>query len=215
MKLPVIAPEDVPYGDDWFRADVVDAWAEAADRIRPWRSRFRDAIAEEISKLTDGARVVELGSGPGFLAERVLETCPSLASYACLDFSELMLERSRARLARFPAARFVLEDFKSADWIRRFGESFDCVVSMQAVHELRHKRHVPALYRQLRDVLSAPGLVLICDHVPLDDTEKSAKLYMTADEQLAALSGAGFEDVEVVLSIDKLRLYRGRKSRAR
>lgn len=212
MKLPAIDPEDVPYGDDWFRSDVVEAWAEAADRIRPWRSRFRDAIAEDIATLPAGARVVELGSGPGFLAERVLERCASLASYSLLDFSELMLARSRARVARFAAARFVLADFKRPDWIDRCDEPFDCVVSMQAVHELRHKRHVPALYRQLRQALSTPGLILICDHVPLDDSEKSARLYMTADEQLEALSVAGFEDVEIALSIDKLRLYRGRSS---
>jgi cyclopropane fatty-acyl-phospholipid synthase-like methyltransferase len=213
MKLPAIEPEDVPYGDDWFRVDVVDAWAEAADRIRPWRSQFRDAIAESVASLPAGAQVIELGSGPGFLAERVLERCASLASYSLLDFSEPMLARSRVRVARF-----VLADFKRPDWIRQYekaGGSFDCVVSMQAIHELRHKRHVPALYRQLREALSAPGLVLICDHVPLDESEKSAKLYMSADEQLAALSSAGFEDVEVALSIDKLRLYRGRKSSSR
>lgn len=214
MKLPTIEAEDVPYGDDWFRADVVEAWTEAADRKRPWRSQFRDAIAESVAMLPAGARVVELGSGPGFLAERVLERCASLASYSLLDFSELMLARSRARVARFAAARFVLADFKRPDWIQQIGGPFDCVVSMQAIHELRHKRHVPELYRRLREGIEAPGLILICDHVPLDDSEKSAKLYMTEAEQLDALSFAGFEDVEIALSIDKLRLCRGRKRSA-
>ena len=34
-----------------------------------------------------GARVLELGSGPGFLAERVLERCPQLGTYTLVDFS--------------------------------------------------------------------------------------------------------------------------------
>lgn len=211
MTVPELEPGDVPYGDDWSRVEVVEAWTEAADRLRPWRSQFRDAIAEAVATLPAGAQVVELGSGPGFLAERVLERCASLARYALVDFSEWMLEKSRARVARFPAARCVLADFKSPDWTRRCEPPFDCVVSMQAIHELRHKRHAPALYGQVFEALNAPGLILICDHVPLDDSEKSDALYMRADEQRAALSSAGFEDVEVLLSIDKLRLYAGRK----
>jgi SAM-dependent methyltransferase len=211
MTVPQLEPDDVPYGDDWFQLEVVDAWTKAADRLRPWRSQFRDAIADFIAMLPAGARVVELGSGPGFLAERVLERCGSIASYSLLDFSQWMLDRSRARVSRFAAARFVLADFKSPDWVHRLEVPVDCVVSMQAVHELRHKRHAPALYRQLFEALAAPGLVLICDHVPLDESAKSDKLYMTAEEQRTALSLAGFERVEVALSIDKLRLYSGRK----
>ena len=30
---------------------------------------------------------------------------------------------------------------------------------MQAVHEIRHKRHVPGLYRQLRPIVSPGGTV--------------------------------------------------------
>ena len=62
---------DIPYGEDWQSEAEVAAWAEAADQKRPWRSRFRDRIAEQIATLAPNARVLELGSGPGFLAERV------------------------------------------------------------------------------------------------------------------------------------------------
>jgi len=211
MTRPVDAEQDIPYGDDWHDGAVVDAWAEAADRIRPWRAQFRDAIADRVSTLPPGARVLELGSGPGFLAERVLDRCGALASYSLLDFSDGMLELSRDRLARFPAARFVRADFKSDEWMRAAGGPFDCVVSMQAIHEVRHKRHVPPLYGRVYEEIVVGGHVLICDHVPLDDSAKSAALYMAEKEQLVALEGAGFGEVEIVLSIDKLRLYSGRR----
>src|SRR5215475_14763457 len=83
--------EDVPYGNDWDSAEEVAAWAEEADRIRPWRAAIRDHIARRVATLPPGARVLELGSGPGFLAHRVLQRCPSLEGYTLLDFSEPML----------------------------------------------------------------------------------------------------------------------------
>jgi SAM-dependent methyltransferase len=205
--------EDVPYGNDWDSAAEVAAWAEEADRIRPWRARIRDQIARRVAGLPRGARVLELGSGPGFLAQAVLEACPELTSYALVDFSEPMLALSRGRLVSFPAARFVLASFKSEDWIRRVGGPFDCVLSMQAVHELRHKRHALRLYEQVHQVLAVPGRILICDHTPFDESAKCSALYLTKPEQQAALLAAGFFDVRVELEIESLVLYSG-ESRA-
>ena len=105
----------MPYGNDWDSAAEVAAWAEAADRTRPWRFQIRTHIANRVATLRPGARILELGSGPGFLAHRVLERCPTLATYTLLDFSEPMLALSQERLAAFPAASFVLASFKSND----------------------------------------------------------------------------------------------------
>jgi hypothetical protein len=80
---------------------------------------------------------------------------------------------SRERLAAFPAASFVLASFKAEDWSRRVGGRFDCVVSMQAVHELRHKRHARRLYEQIHQALNVPGLILVCDHTPFDDSQNA------------------------------------------
>jgi hypothetical protein len=44
---------------------------------------------------------------------------------------------------------------------------------MQAVHELRHKRHARRLYEQVYEVLAAPGLFLVCDYTPFDGSPKS------------------------------------------
>ena len=203
---------DVPYGNDWDSAEEVAAWAGEADRIRPWRARIRDHIARRVAQLRPGARVLELGAGPGFLAHHVLQSCPNLAGYALLDFSEPMLALSRERLARFPAASFVLASFKSEDWVSRVAGPFDCVLSMQAVHELRHKRHALRLYEQVWQVLAVPGRILICDHTPFDDSPTSAALYMTPREQQEALAEAGFSGVQVELTIDSLVLYAGERA---
>jgi SAM-dependent methyltransferase len=211
MTLSSDEEQDVPYGEDWHSLAEATAWAEAADKKRPFRTQFRELISEEVGTLGPGVRVLELGSGPGFLAERVLERCTGLASYTLVDFSEPMLAMSRERLARFPAASFVRESFKSDGWMERIGGPFDGVVSMQAIHEIRHKRHIPGLYQQIFQVTAAPGLILICDHTLLDDSRRSMSLYMTEQEQVQALSDAGFAEVRIALSIRKLVLYVGRK----
>jgi ubiquinone/menaquinone biosynthesis C-methylase UbiE len=204
--------QDVPYGEDWQRADEVAAWIDAADRKRPWRAQLRARIADEVAALGSEARVLELGSGPGLLAECILQRCPDVACYTLLDFSASMLAVSRERLAAFPAARFVAASFKAADWIDEVAAPFDCVVSMQAIHELRHKRHAPQLYRQIHQVTRATGHVLICDHLPPDDSPKSQALYMTEDEQFRALSLAGFARIRTVLTLNGLPLYAGEKA---
>ncbi len=203
--------QDVPYGDDWDSAAEVAAWAEAADRKRPWRSQIRDYIAGRVAMLPSGARVLELGSGPGFLAHRVLQRCPDLDRYTLLDFSEPMLALCQERLAAFPAASFLRASFKSEDWTRRAGGRFDCVLSMQAVHEMRHKRHASRLYEQIHQVLAVPGLIMICDHTPFDDSPAGTALYMTEQEQQEALAAAGFANVHVELLMDSLVLYVGER----
>ncbi len=83
---------------------------------------------------------------------------------------------------------------------------------MQAVHELRHKRHAPRLYEQVYQLLAVPGLVLICDHAPFDDSEKSIALYMTELEQQQALAAARFASVHVELAMNGLMLYAGERA---
>jgi SAM-dependent methyltransferase len=206
--------DDVPYGNDWDSPVEADAYAEGSDRVRPWRLQVRDHIARQVAALPAGTRVLELGSGPGLLAERVLERCPNVAAYTLLDFSEPMLALSRTRLARFPTACFVRASFKADDWPRRAGGPFDCVLSMQAVHELRHKRHARRLYQQVYDALAVPGTFLIGDHTPFDGSAKNTTLYMTEAEQHAALAEAGFTDVRVELRIGSLVLYAGMRAAA-
>ena len=86
---------------------------------------------------------------------------------------------------------------------------------MQAVHELRHKRHALRLYAQVYHTLAVPGQFMICDHAPLDDSSRSSELYMTEPEQLDALEEAGSANVRIELRIDSLVLYAGERRNVR
>jgi drug/metabolite transporter (DMT)-like permease/SAM-dependent methyltransferase len=196
--------EDVPYTEDLQSPQGAKTWADHAERRRPVRAQIRQAMGDRLEPLAPGSRVLELGSGPGFLAEHVLNRCPQVASYTLFDFSEPMLDMSRARVGRFPAARFIAGDFRSEDWARHVAGVYDAILTMQAVHEVRHKRHVPRLYRQIRELLTPGGLFLVCDRTPEDDSPRSMALFMTEHEQVAALKGAGFVDVQLVMTGDAL-----------
>ena len=202
-----LQPGDVPYGNNWDSATEAAAYGEAADQARPWREEIRNHIAARVAALAPGTRVLELGSGPGLLADRVLRECQNLETYVLVDFSEPMLALSRDRLTAFSVASFVLASFKTEDWMSRVEGKFDCIVSMQAVHELRHKQHARRLYEQVYQLLAAPGLFLICDHTPFDDSPKSVALYMTEQEQQQALADAGFTNIRIEHSINSLVLY--------
>ena len=202
---------DVPSVANLQSRSGAAAWVATADTKRPQRIHIRNAIVNALQSLAPGSGVLELGSGPGFLAEQALRRCPNLVRYTLLDFSQPMLDMSRDRVGSFPAATFVLGDFRSEAWTKCVTAPYEAVVSMQAVHEVRHKRHVPRLYRQIYGILVSTGIFLVADRVPDDGSSRSAALFMTAEEQLEALTGAGFMDARILMSGDALILCRSAK----
>ncbi len=132
-------------------------------------------------------------------------------NYTLFDFSTPMLDMSRARLAGYPAATFVCGDFKLPDWNKAFLTPFDAVVSMQAAHEIRHKCHVPGLYRQFGSLLRPGGLLIVCDHTPPEDRPHVTALHSTEAEQRAALAlaAAGFVQVGTALVLKGLYVCTG------
>ena len=198
---------DVPSPIDFSRIDEALAWADAANIKRPWRSEFFASIVDELRGLqTPSLSVLELGSGPGFLAEAILRDLPDVR-YTLLDSSPAMQDLASARLRMAAGAQFVTADFKRGDWADTLG-TFDAVVTMQAVHELRHKRHAVDLHRIVRTILKPHGLYLVCDHTADPDGMADTALYMTAWEQSEALLVAGLRGVRAILEKKGLVLHR-------
>ena len=201
--------KDVPVTVDFRREDHAREWTENAMSLRPWRSDFFDAFAKEISQLQTGSscRVLELGSGPGFLAERLLSSSDAL-TYVAVDFSSSMHELAKQRLGQVSSRiQFVERNLRDTDWDEGLGE-FDVVVTHQAVHELRHKRYAPTLHAQVRKLLRPNGPYLVCDHFHGEGGMSNGQLYMTVDEQRLALLDAGFTNVTQVLLKSGLVLHR-------
>jgi len=200
--------DDVPSPIDLRQMPDAAEWEQSAMSKRPWRREFFAQFADQIAAAPKKVhRVLEIGSGPGFLARHLLETLSDI-SYVLLDFSPAMHELATSRLIGLEnRIRFIEKDFKQENWYKSLGR-FDCVVTNQAVHELRHKRHATQLHSQVRGILEREGLYLVCDHFVGDGGMTNTQLYMSVEEQKQALLAAGFIRVEEILTKGGLVLHR-------
>ncbi len=180
-------------------------WLTDTTLRKPWRSQFFAAFCSALPRRT--LRILELGSGPGQLAREILSRC-AVAEYVALDFSAAMHELAREQLGELAARiTFVTCDFRSADWLDGLA-GFDAVVTQQAVHETRHKRHAQLLLAQARTTLVPGGVLLYCDAYASPTTKPD--LFLERDEQPAMLRAAGYVHVELLRDEHGMALYAAR-----
>src|SRR5215471_21782744 len=99
MKMADDLSHDVPSPIDLCTEGDARQWAASAMSKRPWRAHFFQRFVQELQSLdVSPLQILELGSGPGFLARCILDAIPS-AEYAMLDFSRAMHHLARERLA--------------------------------------------------------------------------------------------------------------------
>ncbi len=197
---------DVPSPIDLCDPKDAAEWAATAMAKRPWRVDFFARFTEQVSALS-GKRVLELGSGPGFLARVILASVPGV-DYTLLDFSAAMHDLAIERLGELARnARFIRADFRARDWVNGLPR-FDAVVTMQAVHELRHKSRAEALHRQVQGLLARGGVYLVCDHYLGPDGMSNDQLYMTVSEQRECIERAGYSHVRELMCQRGLVLHR-------
>jgi len=191
--------DDVPSPIDFRLPSDAREWAATAMLRRPWRTEFFAQFASAIETgIIPVQRILDLGSGPGFLAEHLLNAFPAV-TYVAVDFSAAMHQLAVERLGPLGArVQFVERDLRAPEWTEGLG-SFECVVTIQAVHELRHKRHAPGLHQQVRGLLVPGGQYLVCDHFAGEGGMQNNQLYMTVDEQHTTLIDAGFVEVSPLL----------------
>ncbi len=106
-----------------------------------------------------------------------------------------MIAMAKNTLGEREDVSFHLGNFKEPNWPRRVPGDFDAVISMQAVHEIRHKRHVPWLYVQAATLLRPEAVLIICDAEPTpEQSEEQRQLASTRREQEYAMLWAGLEE---------------------
>lgn len=174
----------------------------------PEFDRLQDEVAD-----TSGAgarRILELGTGTGETARRLLERHPE-ATLVGIDIAAGMLERAGAVL---PAERVELR-------VGRLEEPlpdgpFDLVVSALAIHHLDGTAKAD-LFARVADLLAPGALFVIGDViVPGDPADATTPLTAgfdhpsTVGEQLAWLEEAGF-DASVAWASGDLAVLLGRK----
>jgi cyclopropane fatty-acyl-phospholipid synthase-like methyltransferase len=124
-------------------ADRFEAWGEAEGDPR---ERF---FAELTGRLSDGARVLEVGCGSGKMLAR-------LAGRFEVTGVELSGEQLRRAEMRLPPARLVHADICTSDFPQG---SFDAVAAFYVMGHIPRERH-GMLYRRIAEWLAPGGLLL-------------------------------------------------------
>jgi SAM-dependent methyltransferase len=158
--------KEVPMtADVWKRRDVAAAFLDERSLLIPDRPRQLDVLLRLLRTAPRRlGHVLDLGSGDGILLATILEAFPE-ASGVAVDFSPLMLEQARQRLAHFGARAEIREaDLATPAWKDTLTGPFDAVVSGFAIHHLPDPRK-RALYGEIHGLLAAGGPFVNCEHV--------------------------------------------------
>ena len=198
--------DDVPIRVDFRDPATARTWIEDTRIKRPYRPRFFAAFCAALAQ-RPRLRILELGSGPGQLAREILVHC-DVHSYAALDFSPAMHEIAAEHLGELASrVLFVTRDFREPAWPGDLG-TFDAIVTLQAAHETRHKRHLVPLLERARTVVAPGGMLLYADHYLTSDAKLPALVHARADQSLA-LERAGFVDVGLRYEEGNMALWCG------
>lgn len=188
--------EDVPIRVDHRDPATARAWVEDTRLRKPYRQNFRAAFCAALSPFRQ-LRILELGSGPGELAREILLHC-EVDSYTALDWSQAMHDIATEHLSVLTRrVTFIVRDFREPTWPAGLG-MFDAIVTQQAVHETRHRRHALPLFQRARTRLVPGGVMLYCDGYLVDPLSPLAALSLERAEQPRVLEAAGFIDVRLL-----------------
>ncbi|HEX2689772.1 MAG TPA: class I SAM-dependent methyltransferase [Kofleriaceae bacterium] len=195
-------PEDVPTSVDFHDPAHARQWTDETPRKRPWRTSFFAEFCTALPGMQ--LRILELGSGPGHLAREILCRC-NVAEYLALDFSGAMHDLAHEHLGELASrVTFITRDFRTPDWTAGLS-ALDAVVTLQAVHETRHKRRALPLLSQARMILRPGGQLLYCDHYFNDG--KKPGLFLDKAEQPEMLCAAGYSRVDLLRDEGGMALY--------
>ncbi len=137
--------------------------------IDPTRPRRTEATLVAIGIHARGAfRVLEIGSGPGRFAQRLLRRYPRCRIVA-VDTDPVLLRIAAEALRRYRRrTRWVLADVRQSRWaatlpVRRF----DLVVTSLTLHWLE-ENEIRRLYARARSLLRPDGVLIEADYLPSD-----------------------------------------------
>ena len=128
-------------------------WAQRFEAT-PERQRLFTDMADLLeASIPNEATVLELGIGPGYLAQYLLERFNSI-NYIGLDFSKPMLDIAGSRLSTFQKRlQLVQADLTADDLDELLPGRLDAVVSTWALHDLGSPENTKRVYAQVRKVL--------------------------------------------------------------
>lgn len=210
-------------GAHWQRAELAEEFLEHRQRLLPLLDVQEDLVRRMFERRgRPVARFLDVGAGDGAMSQ-LMRSIFGGAEAVLVDFSEPMLARAEQRLGG-EGWTAVRADLSTPAWVEELpAGGFDAAVSSYAIHHLTAERK-RALYGEIFGLLAPGGMFVNMDVVkiggPLDglfDEEilaNAAAMHPErdhdepfddhdedrpdpAEDQLAWLREAGFEEVEL------------------
>ncbi len=201
----VVAKE--PHPNEMIHKDIIGATHEFHDEAfaEGWADRFRLSPErlqsfEKIGDLVSGmaginGKFLELGTGPGYLAEYLLTRFESI-EYHCLDFSKPMIQIAKRRLNYLSARpRFIRADL-TGDWAVKVSKNYDAIVTTWALHDLGSKQYIHKVYLNAKRVLAAEGMLVNVDFIKPEGVDREYEHgRLLVSEHIELLQHSGYSNV--------------------
>jgi tRNA (cmo5U34)-methyltransferase len=158
------AAED-SYQQSWQGRERAQKYEQRADLVLPKRQEMLSLIVQLIPFGQDEPlRVLDLGTGTGVPAQRVLQDFPR-ATVVCVDKSAEMMEIGCAKLAEYgDRVRFVQADLEDPAWNNGLPDEFDAIVSALAFNLLTDGAK-QRLFAQCHEMLAPCGCLVFSDRL--------------------------------------------------
>ena len=141
--------------------EFVTGWA---DRFVPTPERlelFNIILSELTSHVPPNGCVVELGIGPGYLADHLLRVMPNIQYYG-VDFSQPMLDIAQQRLKpHSDRVSYIQSDLVKDNWWTGIPQPINAIVSTWSLHDLASQGNIEVVYKYCAQVLHDSGGVLL------------------------------------------------------
>jgi tRNA (cmo5U34)-methyltransferase len=192
-------------GEEWTAdAKKVQRYLVRAEDF-PHRVEGESVLLEHVPR--EARRILDLGTGDGRMLALLQADRPAMRGVG-LDFSDLMLEAARDRIAAEEGVELIKHDLATP--LPELGR-FDAVVSSFAIHHLEHERK-RSLYGEVFDLLEPGGVFANFEHVasashrlhlaffaaigePIENEDPSDRL-LDVQTQVEWLREIGFEDAD-------------------
>lgn len=178
---------------DFHEEEFTKEWAKKFTPT-PERLRLFETIIKHLPKPKESfISILELGIGPGFLAEYLLQNLTEV-KYEGLDYSSSMLAIAAQRTSEYKEhIHFTQPDLIKEEWTEKIKVEPEVVVSTWTLHDLFTKENILEVYKGVYKILHKGGVFLNGDFIkPESSTYEYEGGRIKPSEHIQLLQEIGF-----------------------